>query len=173
MDEKENTNQVAEVKNLKETKNFSKTKDVISKNNSKTEIELITAYAQLAFHTLKNSNTDITAKSIKEEVTMFYEKFGNTEVKRLANIIMKDGKTVPNAVIILPRMPRNLYPMKIEILTARIPGADCEIANRSIKSSCAIHFRLVTISFSISGTIAYPPPMVKAPILKKIPNASK
>jgi hypothetical protein len=33
MDEKENTNQVAEVKNLKETKNFSKTKDVISKNN--------------------------------------------------------------------------------------------------------------------------------------------
>lgn len=92
MDEKENTNQVAEVKNLKETKNFSKTKDVISKNNSKTEIELITAYAQLAFHTLKNSNTDITAKSIKEEVTMFYEKFGNTEVKRLANIIMKEKK---------------------------------------------------------------------------------
>ena len=84
MDEKENTNQVAEVKNLKETKNFS--------NNSKTEIELITAYAQLAFHTLKNSNTDITAKSIKEEVTMFYEKFGNTEVKRLANIIMKEKK---------------------------------------------------------------------------------
>jgi predicted transposase/invertase (TIGR01784 family) len=81
-----------EVKNLKETKNFSKTKDVISKNNSKTEIELITAYAQLAFHTLKNSNTDITAKSIKEEVTMFYEKFGNTEVKRLANIIMKEKK---------------------------------------------------------------------------------
>ena len=92
MDEKENTNQVAEVKNLKETKNFSKTKDVISKNNSKTEIELITAYAQLAFHTLKNSNTDITTKSIKEEVTMFYEKFGNTEVKRLANIIMKEKK---------------------------------------------------------------------------------
>ena len=75
MDEKGNTNQVTEVKDLKETKTFSKTKDVISKNNSKTEIELITAYAQLAFHTLKNSNTDITAKSIKEEVTMFYEKF--------------------------------------------------------------------------------------------------
>ena len=77
MDEKGNTNQVTEV---------------ISKNNSKTEIELITAYAQLAFHTLKNSNTDITAKSIKEEVTMFYEKFGNTEVKRLASIIMKEKK---------------------------------------------------------------------------------
>ena len=92
MDEKENTNQVTEAKNLKETKNFSKAKDVISKNNSKTEIELITAYAQLTFHTLKNSNTEITAKSIKEEVTMFYKKFGNTEVKRLANIIMKKKK---------------------------------------------------------------------------------
>ena len=94
MDEKENTNQVAEVKNLKEMDYHSVWKiiDVISKNNSKTEIELITAYAQLAFHTLKNSNTDITAKSIKEEVTMFYEKFGNTEVKRLANIIMKEKK---------------------------------------------------------------------------------
>ena len=43
MDEKGNTNQVTEVKDLKETKTFSKTKDVISKNNSKTEIELITA----------------------------------------------------------------------------------------------------------------------------------
>ena len=75
MDEKGNTNQVTEVKDLKETKTFSKTKDVISKNNSKTEIELITAYAQLAFHTLKNSNTDITAKSIKEEVTMFYKSY--------------------------------------------------------------------------------------------------
>ena len=39
-----------------------------------------------------NSNTEITAKSIKEEVKMFYEKFGNTEVKRLANIIMKEKK---------------------------------------------------------------------------------
>jgi len=87
--------------------------------------------------------------------------------------MMKEGKIVPNAVIILPRIPRNLYPIKIEILTAKMPGADWEIASRSIKSSCAIHFRFVTISFSISGTIAYPPPIVKAPILKKIPNDSR
>jgi len=84
MDEKENTNQVAEVKNLKETKNFSKTKDVISKNNSKTEIELITAYAQLAFHTLKNSNTDITAKSIKEEVEILERNKRYKTVKKLS-----------------------------------------------------------------------------------------
>ena len=92
MEEKKETNQVTEVKNSKEIKNISKQKEEISKNDSKYEIELITAYAQLAFHTLKNSNTEITAKSIKEEVKMFYEKFGNTEVKRLANIIMKEKK---------------------------------------------------------------------------------
>ena len=92
MEEKKEMNQVTEVKNSKEIKNISKPKEEISKNNSKYEIELITAYARLAFHTLKNSNTEITAKSIKEEVKMFYEKFGNTEVKRLANIIMKEKK---------------------------------------------------------------------------------
>ena len=60
--------------------------------NSKAEIELITAYAQLVFHTLKHSSTEINAKSIREEVKMFYEKFGNKEVKRLASVIMKEKK---------------------------------------------------------------------------------
>ncbi len=92
MEEKKETNQVTEVKNSKEIKNISKAKEEINKNDSKYEIELITAYAQLAFHTLKNSNTEITAKSIKEEVKMFYEKFGNAEVKRLASIMMKEKK---------------------------------------------------------------------------------
>ena len=92
MEEKKETNQVTEVKNSKEIKNISKQKEEISKNDSKYEIEHITANAQLAFHTLKNSNTEITAKSIKEEVKMFYEKFGNAEVKRLASIMMKEKK---------------------------------------------------------------------------------
>lgn len=69
----------------------------------------------------------------------------------MANMIMKDGRIVPSAVTILPRIPRNLYPIKMDMLTAKMPGADWEIASRSIKSSCAIHFRLVTISFSING----------------------
>ena len=72
----------------------------------------------------------------------------------MARIMINDGSTVPNAVMILPRIPFNLYPMNIEIFTASIPGADCEIANKSIKSSWAIHFLFFTISFSISGTIA-------------------
>lgn len=92
MEEKKEANQFTEVKNSKEIKKINQTKDEISKSNQKYEIELITAYAQLAFHTLNNSNTEITAKSIKEEVKMFYEKFGNAEVKRLANIMMKEKK---------------------------------------------------------------------------------
>ena len=68
-------------------------------------------------------------------------------------MMRNEGSMVPNAVIMLPRIPRSRYPIKMDILTARMPGADCDIASRSMKSSLAIQFRLVTISFSISGTI--------------------
>ena len=66
--------------------------DTKNENKDNTELELITAYAQMVFFTLKNSATEITPKSIKSEVKMFYEKFGNREVKRLANIIMKEKR---------------------------------------------------------------------------------
>lgn len=66
--------------------------DMKNENTSKTELELITAYAQMAFFTLQNSGTEITPRSIKSEIKMFYDKFGNKEVKRLANIIMKEKK---------------------------------------------------------------------------------
>ena len=89
MVEKNEIKQVTETKELKLDK---KTKEEITKYNSKAEIELITAYAQLVFHTLKHSSTEINAKSIREEVKMFYEKFGNKEVKRLASVIMKEKK---------------------------------------------------------------------------------
>ena len=72
----------------------------------------------------------------------------------MARMMRNEGSMVPNAVIMLPRIPRSRYPIKMDILTARMPGADCDIASRSMKSSLAIQFRLVTISFSISGTIA-------------------
>ena len=72
----------------------------------------------------------------------------------MANMMTNDGSTVPRAVTRLPRMPRSLYPIKIEMFTARMPGADWAMASRSIKSSLEIQFRLVTISFSIRGSIA-------------------
>lgn len=63
-----------------------------TKNENEMDLETITAYAQMIFYTLKNSATEITNKSIKAEIKMFYEKFGNKEVKRLANIIVKEKK---------------------------------------------------------------------------------
>ena len=67
------------------------TKNENGKNNTD-ELTTITAYAQLVFHTLQHSGTEITMKAIKNEVKMFYDKFGNIEVKRLANTIIKDKK---------------------------------------------------------------------------------
>jgi len=66
--------------------------DTKTENKGKSELEIITAYAQMVFRTLKNSGTEINSKSIKSEVKMFYEKFGNNEVVRLANIIVKEKK---------------------------------------------------------------------------------
>lgn len=66
--------------------------DMKDENKEKVDIELITAYAQMVFFTLQNSGTEITPKAIKSEIKMFYEKFGNKEVKRLANIIMKEKR---------------------------------------------------------------------------------
>lgn len=66
--------------------------DIKNVNNNQDELQIITAYAQLVHHTLKHSGTEINAKTIKMEVKMFYEKFGNKEVKRLANSIIKEKK---------------------------------------------------------------------------------
>ncbi len=88
MDEKREIKQVTEVKETKETKGLKQT----SKADSKAEMELIIAYAQVAIHTLQHSCTEITAKAIREEIKMFYTKFSNDDVKRLANTIMKEKK---------------------------------------------------------------------------------
>ena len=68
------------------------TMDTKNENKDTSELELITAYAQLIFHTLQHSGTEINEKSIKSEIKMFYEKFGNREVKRLAKLMSKEKK---------------------------------------------------------------------------------
>lgn len=80
---------------------------------------------------------------------------------------------LPNVATILPLTPFNLYPRNIEMFTANRPGADWEMARMSKNSCSSIHFFLSTTSFWITGTIAYPPPMVKAPILAKQVKISK
>lgn len=74
-----------ELKNTGEEKLLKKEKTYLDE-------EVIIAYAQLVFHTLKHSGSEITPRAIRAEVKMFYEKFGNKEVKRLANIIVKEKK---------------------------------------------------------------------------------
>ncbi len=84
MDDKKENKLPAEAKELKNPKQKA--------NLSNDEEELIIAYAQLALHTLQNTATEVTPKTLKSEIKMFYEKFGNQEVRRLANIIMKEKK---------------------------------------------------------------------------------
>ena len=84
MDDKKELKLTDEAKEVKEIK-----KQIKSSSN---EEELIIAYAQLALHTLQHTATEITPKTLKSEIKMFYEKFGNQEVRRLANIIMKEKK---------------------------------------------------------------------------------
>ena len=46
----------------------------------------------------------------------------------MANMMTNDGSTVPRAVTRLPRMPRSFVSYKIEMFTARMPGADWAMA---------------------------------------------
>lgn len=56
------------------------------------DIETAIAYAQVAVHTLKHSNTEIDDKSLKSEMKMLQRKFGTKEVRRLAIIYSKPKK---------------------------------------------------------------------------------
>ncbi len=86
MDDKRESKEVLEVKTSK--KNLKET----TKVNSKDELEVIIAYSQIVVYTLQNSATELTPKAIREEVKMFYNKFGNENVKKMANAILKEKK---------------------------------------------------------------------------------
>ena len=75
MDDKRESKEVLEIKTSK--KNLKET----TKVNSKDELEVIIAYSQIVVYTLQNSATELTPKAIR-----------NKEVKRLANIIIKEKK---------------------------------------------------------------------------------
>lgn len=61
-------------------------------NKELIDFETAIDYALLALHTLKNSSTEITAKELKKEMSMLYERFESKEVKRLVNTIKKGKK---------------------------------------------------------------------------------
>jgi len=86
----------------------------------------------------------------------------------MTRIMRNDGSADPSKVHTAPRRPLILYPINVEMLMAKTPGQLCEIAIRSKNSSFSIHLFFSTTSFSIIGIMAYPPPRVNAPILKKV-----
>jgi hypothetical protein len=63
-----------------------------SKTQELMDIDSAIAYAQLAVHTLQHSATEVNARELQKEIKILYSKFGTTEVKRLANIIVKEKK---------------------------------------------------------------------------------
>lgn len=63
-----------------------------SKSQELIDIDTAIAYAQLAVHTLQNSATEVNSKELRSEIKMLHSKFGTSEVKRLANIIVKGKK---------------------------------------------------------------------------------
>ena len=84
----------------------------------------------------------------------------------MARMMKNDGVMLPRVAAILPLTPRSRYPAKMDMLTAMTPGALCERAAMSGSSSSEIQPRRA-ISARMTGIMAYPPPMVKAPILAK------
>ena len=84
-----------------------------------------------------------------------------------------EGRIAPKQVTSAPGVFRILYPTKTLMFAARTPGQLCATAIRSTNWSSGIHFLFTTTSFWIIEIIAYPPPSVKAPILKKVLKASQ
>ena len=55
--------------------------------------------------------------------------------KAIANMMRKEGSILPKAQMIPPGIFFNLYPTKMDMFTANIPGRDWAMAKRSMKSS--------------------------------------
>lgn len=92
-------------------------------------------------------------------------------VKNIATIsmIMNGGSELAIVATTLPLVPLSLYPVRMEMFTAKSPGAVWAKVMMSMKSSSFIHF-LSTSSLFIAAIIGIPPPIVKAPILANTRN---
>ncbi len=88
----------------------------------------------------------------------------------IRSMMVNEGSMVPSAQHTAPAVFFSLYPTKIEMFTAKIPGSDCVTAKTSTKSSFDIQ-PLSTTSLWIRGSMAYPPPIVNIPILTKVMNS--
>lgn len=91
----------------------------------------------------------------------------------VANRIMhRNGeKLTPRHAMIAPMVPFSLYPTKIEIFAAIIPGRDWLIAKNSMSSSSDMSLYFSTNSALRIGKMTYPPPRRIVPILTNIENS--
>lgn len=83
---------------------------------------------------------------------------------------MKDGSTKPKVDITAPNTPFNLYPTQVAQLIETGPGVHSDMENTSKSSSEVINLCFSHISFSMNGSMEYPPPKVNNPILKNTLN---
>ena len=74
--------------------------------------------------------------------------------KKIRNIIMNEGSTMPRVANIDPKNFRFLYPIYVARFIAIGPGVDSAMTVISIISSCVIHFFFSTQVCSISDNIA-------------------
>lgn len=86
----------------------------------------------------------------------------------MSNITINEGRVHAMAVANDPFMPFTLYPIYMAELMAITPGTDCTMASMSMNSVSVIHPLASTTSFCMSGSMAYPPPMVNMPMRKKL-----
>ena len=82
---------------------------------------------------------------------------------------MKDGRTTSSVARNEPRMPPCAEPINVAILTASGQGVDSETAIKFKNSLSVSQPFEMTVSHT-KETIPYPPPKVKAPIIKKFRN---
>lgn len=85
MDEKREFKQVTEIK-------VKQTKEELLQKRRKMELKVITTYAQVAVHTLQNTNKEINAKTITDEIKFLYARFANDDIEKFANSLMKEKK---------------------------------------------------------------------------------
>ena len=104
-----------------------------------------------------------------ETTGMLRKSFKNRE---RAKMITKEGSTIPKVAAVAPKSPACLKPTKVAQLMAMGPGVDSAMAVTVTISSWVIQLFFSTQISSISAIMAYPPPKVNKPILKKVPARS-